>query len=490
MSEKAILSKSTFVKGIQCLKALYLHKYYYNARDPLPKERLAIFNRGHQVGELAQQLFPNGKDATQSSPLQSAKALQLTKDWMDTGIETIYEAAFQYNGVIVYIDIIHKENGIWQLYEVKSSLKISSTYILDASLQYYVIKHLLKDELGDISLITMNGQYQLEESDLNLNDLFKIKSITEDAKRNLDYVHFKVEEAKQIVALRQMPTINTGLHCFKPYTCDFIGTCWKKSPQHSILSLPHAKKEQLQLFLENSKINFEDLKIEDAENEVQKKVIAAHLSKTIYDDISALKNALKGLNSDIIFLDCEMSGAAIPFVKDHSPYQPIPYLISFKTISGESFTYFLEDLEQRKELFIALIKWTEAYKHILCYDTSSETTLIQYGIYFFPELTDALKLVKEKLFDVSVLFKNINIYHYEQYGGFSLKVIAQAFISKDFYEGLDYQSGLMASYAFQYYLNEKDAGEKEKMKQALISYCEKDTEAVQLIYKIIKEKIK
>jgi Domain of unknown function(DUF2779) len=490
MSEKAILSKSTFVKSIQCLKALYLHKFYYNSRDPLPKERLAIFNRGHQVGELAQQLFPNGKDATQSSPMQYAKALQLTKDWMTQGVTTIYEAAFQYNGVIVYVDILNKENGVWQVYEVKSSLKISSTYILDASLQYYVIKNALKDELGDISLITMNGQYQLENNVLVVPALFKIKSITDDAKRNLDFIHFKVEEAKQIVAAQQMPDIKTGMHCFKPYTCDFIGTCWKKSPQHSIFSLPHSNKEQQQYFLEHNKINFEDLVIEDARNEIQKRVIATHLSNEIYFNVSALKKAFKKISSEIIFFDCEMSGAAIPFANEHAPYQPIPYLISLKTMANESFTHFLDNLENRKALFLSLINWTKDYKHIICYDISSETILLQYGIYFFPELTDELKLIKDKFYDISLLFKNIDIYHYEQYGGFSLKVIAQAFISKDFYDGLDYQSGLMASYAFQYYLNEKDATVKEKMKQEMIAYCEKDTEAVKNIYQIIQEKIK
>jgi Domain of unknown function(DUF2779) len=468
------------------MKALYLHKYYYNTKDPMPKERMAVFNRGHEVGDLAKQLFPNGNDATQNSPMQFAKALALTKEWMDAGIDTIYEAAFQFNGVIVYVDILKKENGVWNVYEVKSSLKVSATYVLDASLQYYVIKNVLKDTLDNIFLVTMNGQYQLENDRLDIRQLFKIKSITDDAKRNLAYIQFKVEEAKNIVLQKQMPHVNTGMHCFKPYTCDFIGTCWKKPPQHSILSLPHSNKEQQTSFIHHNKINFEDLQIEDAINPIQKAVITAHLNNRIYFDEKIIAEELHHLNGVIVFFDCEMSGAAVPYINEHAPYQPVPYLINIKTSAGLSYTYFLNTVSGRKDLFLALIEWTEKADHIICYDTSSEIILLQYGMHYFPEIADELLKIRNKLHDLSTLFKRIAIYHPEQFGGFSLKIIAHAFIDKHFYDGLDYQSGLMASYAFQYYLNEKDGNEKEKMKQALITYCEKDTEAVRLLFENVK----
>jgi hypothetical protein len=55
---RAILSKSTFIRGLQCEKSLYLHKKRPFLRDRLSPEQLAKFSRGTNVGVYAQELFP------------------------------------------------------------------------------------------------------------------------------------------------------------------------------------------------------------------------------------------------------------------------------------------------------------------------------------------------------------------------------------------------------------------------------------------------
>ena len=44
---KAILSKSTFIRGQQCAKALYLCKHHYNLKDAISPQLQAIFNQGN-----------------------------------------------------------------------------------------------------------------------------------------------------------------------------------------------------------------------------------------------------------------------------------------------------------------------------------------------------------------------------------------------------------------------------------------------------------
>ena len=61
---KHILSKSTFLKGCQCTKALYLSKHNREFREEPDAALQAIFTQGKKVGELAQQLFPGGADCT------------------------------------------------------------------------------------------------------------------------------------------------------------------------------------------------------------------------------------------------------------------------------------------------------------------------------------------------------------------------------------------------------------------------------------------
>ena len=61
---KTYLSKSTFIKGVQCEKALYLHKYNRELADDISPQQQAVFESGTSVGLLAQELFPQGVDAS------------------------------------------------------------------------------------------------------------------------------------------------------------------------------------------------------------------------------------------------------------------------------------------------------------------------------------------------------------------------------------------------------------------------------------------
>ena len=66
--EKHVLSKSTFIRGCQCEKSLYLNKYHPELRQEISEQLQAVFDRGHKIGELAQQLFPGGVNAKPSTP--------------------------------------------------------------------------------------------------------------------------------------------------------------------------------------------------------------------------------------------------------------------------------------------------------------------------------------------------------------------------------------------------------------------------------------
>ncbi len=110
---------------------------------------------------------------------------QKTKELIEKGVTTIYEATFIYDNLLVMVDILHKENGKWIAYEVKSSLKITETYVKDACFQYYVIKNILPD-LADFNLLTLNPHYSLSDQ-IEIGKLFKTTSILKDAVKNLSY---------------------------------------------------------------------------------------------------------------------------------------------------------------------------------------------------------------------------------------------------------------------------------------------------------------
>ena len=52
------LSKSTFIRGLQCEKSLFLYKHHYKLKDPISPSLQSIFDQGTSIGLLAQELFP------------------------------------------------------------------------------------------------------------------------------------------------------------------------------------------------------------------------------------------------------------------------------------------------------------------------------------------------------------------------------------------------------------------------------------------------
>lgn len=156
--QKHILSKSSFIKGIQCHKALYLYKYYNELREDLSSQQEAVFSQGKRVGELAKELFPGGLDCTPKNYFNFQESITRTKKEIAKGTKIIYEAAFQFNGVLAVLDILVKDKMGWKAYEVKSSTAISETYELDATIQCYVIIN-SGINLKDISIVYINNQY-------------------------------------------------------------------------------------------------------------------------------------------------------------------------------------------------------------------------------------------------------------------------------------------------------------------------------------------
>ncbi len=137
-----LLSKSSYIKGLQCEKHLYLYKYHYKEMDELSEMQKSIFKRGTNVGQLAQDLFPGGIIAAEGNPPNYEKAIKKTNELIKSGVKVIYEAAFLFDEVLCIADVFVVEKDGVKVYEVKSSTSISETYLNDAALQYYVISNL------------------------------------------------------------------------------------------------------------------------------------------------------------------------------------------------------------------------------------------------------------------------------------------------------------------------------------------------------------
>lgn len=238
-----ILSKSTYIRGLQCVKSLFLNKHRSFLRNPLSEEQKQKFKRGHSVGFLARDLFPNGV----SIPFPSAKAAKLTQNAIaQQDVNTIYEACFISKNVIVALDILIKKDNAWTAYEVKSSPMISQTYKNDAALQYYVITN-AGLHLDSFNIIHLNSEFIdkhpeiVENSDLFeekfpellkenpniLNEIFVSQDVTDFCLSKQEEIEENIGNFIDILRLPNSPKIEPNVQCMNPYPCDFTNFCWK-----------------------------------------------------------------------------------------------------------------------------------------------------------------------------------------------------------------------------------------------------------------------
>ena len=221
-----ILSKSTYIKGLQCEKALYMQKKHPYLRDKLSIEQRAKFQRGTDVGVLAHAYFPGGVDMSPNSPSQFPKKVQETMtNLANPAVNVMYEAVFQHNDTLIMLDILVRDGEKWMAVEVKSSLRLSDTYYNDAALQYYVL-HGCGVPLSDFKLMYLNADY-VKNGAIDVKQLFKLESVMEYVVEREDFVAKNVERLKAVVALPHAPVVEIGERCNDPYPCDFYGHCWK-----------------------------------------------------------------------------------------------------------------------------------------------------------------------------------------------------------------------------------------------------------------------
>jgi hypothetical protein len=391
--EKHLLSKSTYIKGEQCLKQLFLHKKHANLRDRMPAERLAVFSRGTQVGLYAQQLFPDGIDAGPKHPSQYQKAVEKTALLVAQGQSVIYEAAFTAHKTLILLDILVKNGEYWDAYEVKSSKSLTETYYQDAALQYYVLKT-AGVPLSSFSLIHINQDYE-RENEIDIHKLFIISDVTHEVISRFEKVKQKIAEEIAVLGMESAPIIDIGKHCFAPYDCDFIGHCWQNIPKPSVFDLPFLSlDEQLQWYHKG----MSDLHLfeNEAHQSALKTQINCHLKHQEYLDAESLETLKAGIDQSkpsYLFKILRFR-AAIPLFPNTKPYQELIYAFAILPLSKKKgeLDWFVADGQQNPDAEIQTrINQYLASVNLISYCNTDQSLAninlkewVERGIYYHP----------------------------------------------------------------------------------------------------------
>ncbi len=479
------------MRGTQCHKSLYLNKYFPQWRDAMPESKKAIFKRGINVGLLAQKMFKGGVDVS-AQKFKYAEAVQRTQEEIKKGTKVIYEATFMHNQVLVMVDILVSEDNSWYAYEVKSSARVSATYIADAALQYFVITQ-SGLPLADFFLMHINNKY-VKNGAVEVEQLFSKVSVKEEAEKTAPLIAEKIEQFKNVLSKEAVPEINIGAHCYQPYECDFKSTCWRDIPNDSIFELGGMNKEtQFELFnkgiVKITDINDE----EDLSAMVKLQVKAQKLNAPIINK-AAIKNFLSSIYYPLYFLDFETIMPAVPLFDNTSPYAQIPFQYSLHYIEKpgapiKHFEFLAEhDIRKdpRHDFINQLLLDTLPKGDIIVYNATFERTVLNNLKQLFPELSQLIDQRITRLKDLMDPFRERHYYHPAMKGSYSIKYVLPALVNNLSYNNLKIQDGATATHVFEQLLYETDIFKIAETRDALMEYCRMDTLAMVKILEVLE----
>ena len=421
-----ILSKSTFIKGEQCQKLLYMYKKHPYLRDKLSVEQRAKFKRGNDVGILAQKYFPNGVNMSPNSPSLFEKMFHKTMENLnDPNINTMYEAVFIHNDTLIMLDILVRDGSMWKAIEVKSSYSLSETYYKDAALQYYVLKG-CNVPISDMLLMYINADY-IKNGEIDVKQLFSFKSVKEYAEQQLDFIDKKINEYKYVVALNNAPKVNIGIQCFSPYKCEFLGHCWTRIPHDSFLhTTAYSDKELFSLY--NSGItNNKDFKkiINPLSSEMNQ--VDALEQDTFYINYKNFYDLIGKRTESIAFLNILFYRPAVPLLDSHKPYHED--MLAFSTLSNQDNKVVnwncLDDYSKMEDGLILLTEELKKYEKVIYFSEQNVNLLMhRYSIIDSKEVTF-------KIINLRDVLKQSDYFNKDTKYNFSLKTIYECIFKNE-----------------------------------------------------------
>lgn len=490
MAKRPHLTKSKYLSGLRCVRKLWFDVHDHGPYvDAEPGSAMDIGNR---VGRGAHTLFPGGVEI-EAPPWEHDLAVEQTRRLMEDGeTPAIFEAAFEYDGIRVRVDVLERlAADAWGLREVKSSLSVKhgSGHYDDVAVQLYVLRG-CDINVPSAELVHVNRDYVRGEGKIDWPSLLTHADLTEEAEELLQEIEGILASQKIILDQDTAPDVypSKGL-CKKPYVCDYWDRCTADKPEDWIIQLPYIRQNQIDQLV-NAGIEAirdipEDFPLSDTHQLVREVLQTGtpYVSEELGVD-------LNNLGPPAYYLDFETMSPIIPLYPGTSPIERIPFQWSVHHLDGNGALSHYEfladgDVDPRRELTEKLLDVLhDSDTPILAYFASFERGVIQELADLFPDLAPTLEELIARIGDPHPIVRS-HAYYPDFKGSFSLKTVAPALAPELDYGDLDgVADGLAASAAFWGMASGTvaRASETQRTRQELLDYCKLDTEALMKVH--------
>ena len=476
-----LISKSRYMAGLRCDKLLWCT---CNDRDLFPdhsKSTLARFAEGNRVGELAQGVFPGGKEAAPGKYF-AEDTVPPTKELLKQRIP-IYEAGFVHGPAYVKIDILNPVGeDEWDLYEVKSTTGYShEKHLADVAIQRFVAEG-NGIKIRHCYLMHINNQYVLQGK-LDPEALLMSTDVTSNVDAFISRVNGDLERMLSVIEEDECPDVVIGPHCSAVRTCDLYPVCWKDMPEHHVRTLVEDRKKLGYSLLARGVTNLKDVPEDSNLSNKQKIQVEAVRTGQIRVNKEEVAQFLAKLEYPLAFLDFETIGGGIPLFEGMRPYRQIPFQFSLHVVSApdaDPFHYeFLPQIAEdpRPVLLEALQVNLPVAGSVVAYKSSVEAGVIRQLAAFDPSATTWAEGIISRMVDLLKPFSSFAVYHPNQNGSASMKSVLPA-LTGEGYDDMEVSGDIAGPVWQRVTFEDVPAQEVAKVRKELLEYCEKDTEGM------------
>lgn len=480
------LTKTNFIQFLNCPESLWLLK---NKEEEYPKGEFSLFlkkliDEGYEVEAYAQKLFPKG------IVLPNFIAPSDTKRKLQEEHQYYFQPSFQTPmGAFAVIDILEKkEDGAYHIYEVKSSTSIKTdkkhNHIKDACFQKYVMTQCGYTVSG-VSIIHLNKEY-VKQGEINPSDLLEIVDVTNEVNTIYSATVNEINAGLNFIKKDSTPTNCSCLENTRSNHCDAFGYFNSKVSEHSIYELNRISAKKIGELRDLSVSQIIDIPDNYKLSDKQRLQVISNTKEEPIINKSEIKETLVKLKFPLHFIDYETFPTAIPKVNGLGPHQQLVFQVSIHTLTDDGnlthFEFLADKMELPQHLIEFMINSTGLNGTFISWHASFEKSRNSDMVKLFPEHGNYLEYMNNNMFDLETIF-HTNYVDFRFLGRTSIKNVLPILEPQFSYKNLEIQNGTMALYTWGRLILEPNGFENlEKVKKALLAYCELDTLAMVKIY--------
>ena len=451
-----------------------------------------MFAAGNQVGEIAKQVFGSGEGVEIPYSVGLNEALGQTAELVANGHDApIYEATFQFDGVLVRADVLLPvEGGGWRAIEVKAAASVKAHHEVDCAIQYWVLRNAGLD-LKAISLARVDTAF-VYQGGADYRGLLVEEDLTARARQLQGEVVELISAARTAVA-GAVPEMPVGGHCYSPYGCAFMSHCWPVQAEYPVMGLG-GNRAELADWVNAGCRDIRDVDVAALTSETRLRIHASTRKGEADVSVDA-QQVFEQFGYPRYFLDFETIGPAVPFWAGMRPYQSVPVQWSCHVDYGAT-EGGVEDIRHHEFLDLSgdppmralaqrLVECLGSSGPVFMY-TNYEKRVINSLVEMFPELAAPLAGIAERLVDLHPIVRQ-HYYHPKMLGSWSIKAVSPTVDAAMDYSGLaGIAEGMAAADGYIEAINpETTPARKTELEEQLLRYCRFDTEAMVRIVRFL-----